>query len=80
MAEARPRRWISNHAAIRLMEGTSTSPLPMPVSRRAADAPARVSDKPVKSIPAAVTTMPIVITLRGPHREASTPPTADMTV
>ena len=36
--------------------------------------------KPVASMPAAVTTMPMAMTLRGPHRCDSTPPTADMTV
>jgi hypothetical protein len=80
MLEADPSWRRSNQAAMRVIDGTNTRPFPMPVSRRAAEASSRPLDTPVRSIPPAVTTIPTVITIRGPNLAARTPPTAAINV
>ena len=76
--DAIPRRRTSNQADMSATEGTSTQPPPSPVSSRAAEAETRPLDNPVSSIPAAATMDPAATTLRGPKREASSPPMAAM--
>ena len=78
--DAKPTRRTSNQAAMRPIAGTRIMPLPMPVTSRPSEAPAKPSEKPVMSMPTAVVPIPMVRTKRGPSREASTPPTAAVMV
>jgi hypothetical protein len=80
IADASPRWRVPNQDDRRMIDGAITTPLPKPVNRRAADAVARSPERPVSSMPVAVTTMPAVTTLRAPKREARKPPTSAMTV
>jgi hypothetical protein len=80
MLDANPSRRASNQDAMRVMDGTKIKPLPRPVTSRPMEAPTRPSVRPVKSIPAAVSTIPKISTFFEPMREARTPPTAAISV
>ncbi len=80
MLEASPKRLVWNHAAMRVMEGTRTIPVPRPVMSLPAEARSMPSARPVSSMPAALMTMPAVATMRAPNRAARNPPTAAIMV